>query len=200
MMEPIHITPQEAFKRLIDGNARFVHGNYTHQHSTPGRLAELREKQSPFAVIIACSDSRVPPEVIFDCGIGDLFVIRTAGNILDDAGLGSVFYAVNHLGCPLIMVLGHESCGGLKAALLPDEDIEREPEAIRALIAKIRANIQDTMNNHAHLIDFMSRAIIENISSTADSLNLVFRNRIDQGTLAVKKGVFSFLTGNIEIH
>lgn len=103
--------------RLKTGNLRFMSGEPIHPHETLQRIRELKKGQHPFAVIVSCSDSRVPPELIFDQGLGDLFSVRTAGNIIGDYELGSIEYAVEHLGCKQIVVLGHEDCGAVKAYL-----------------------------------------------------------------------------------
>lgn len=99
----------------MDGNKRFMAGHPVHPDETLERIRELKKGQNPFAIIIGCSDSRVPPELIFDQGLGDVFSIRTAGNIIGDYELGSIEYAVEHLGCKLIVVLGHENCGAIQA-------------------------------------------------------------------------------------
>jgi carbonic anhydrase len=103
--------------RLMEGNARYVSGHATHPNQTAERRTEEASTQHPFAVVVSCSDSRVSPEIVFDQGIGDLFVVRTAGNRLDDLVLASIEYAVDHLHCPLVVVLGHERCGAVSAAL-----------------------------------------------------------------------------------
>ena len=105
--DPETVTGKEALQRLLDGNKRYVDARQTHPDQEPDRRLALRAGQHPFAVILGCADSRVPPEVIFDQGLGDLFVIRVAGNVLDDMILGSMEYAGIHLNTPLIMVLGH---------------------------------------------------------------------------------------------
>lgn len=106
---------EEALKKLKEGNHRFLSGNLIPKsHYTNERL-ELSKGQHPFAVVLCCSDSRVVPEIIFDCKLGDLFVIRNAGNVVDEDVLGSVEYAVEHLGTPLIIVMGHSSCGAVTA-------------------------------------------------------------------------------------
>ena len=102
---------------LMEGNARYVSGHATHPNQNAERRTEEASTQHPFAVVVSCSDSRVSPEIVFDQGIGDLFVVRTAGNRLDDLVLASVEYAVDHLHCPLVVVLGHERCGAISAAL-----------------------------------------------------------------------------------
>jgi carbonic anhydrase len=106
-----------ALKRLIDGNERYVTERYAVIDVGLERREELAEGQHPFAVIVGCTDSRVPPEIVFDQGLGNLFVVRTAGEVVDDVVLGSVEYAIEHLGVRLIVVLGHEACGAVKAAV-----------------------------------------------------------------------------------
>jgi carbonic anhydrase len=103
--------------RLMDGNARFESGKTLHPNQSVERRNEEAKTQHPFAVIVSCSDSRVSPELVFDQGIGDLFVVRTAGNRLDDLELASIEYAIDHLHCPLVVVLGHERCGAVGAAI-----------------------------------------------------------------------------------
>lgn len=105
-------TPLEKLKA---GNELFVSGNPAHPHETLQRIKELKKEQHPFVILVSCSDSRIPPELIFDQGLGDIFSIRTAGNIIGEYELGSIEYAVEHLHCKLIVVLGHENCGAIQA-------------------------------------------------------------------------------------
>lgn len=111
------MTADAAMRALIEGNARFVAGMPARLRQDDKRLAETAQGQAPFAIVVSCSDSRVPPEILFDQGIGDLFIIRTAGHVVDDVALGSIEYAVEHIGCPILVVLGHERCGAVKAAV-----------------------------------------------------------------------------------
>jgi carbonic anhydrase len=111
------VPPEEALARLMSGNARYVEGYAAHPHADAPRRLEVSATQRPFAVVLACADSRVAPELIFDQGLGDLFVIRVAGNVVDDAVLASIEYAVIHLGSTLVMALGHERCGAVKATI-----------------------------------------------------------------------------------
>jgi len=111
------VTPEEALARLMSGNARYVDGYAAHPHGDKPRRVEVAAGQRPFATILACADSRVAPELIFDQGLGDLFVIRVAGNVVDDAVLASIEYSVIHLGSTLVMALGHERCGAVKATI-----------------------------------------------------------------------------------
>ena len=109
--------PETTLQRLLNGNKRLFLLKPTHPHATPGQLMDAAKEQHPFSVIVCCFDSRVPPELIFDTGIGDLFVIRTAGNIIDVLETGSVEYAIEHLGVKQIVVLGHENCGTVQACI-----------------------------------------------------------------------------------
>ena len=114
---PENLSAPEAMEKLTEGNQRFVSGVSEHPHCSPDRRAELAGGQHPFATIITCADSRVPAELVFDQGLGDVFVIRVAGNIADDAVLGSIEYASLHLGVNLVVVIGHQSCGAVGAAV-----------------------------------------------------------------------------------
>lgn len=118
------VTPAEAMRRLTDGNARYVAGQSRHPDLDVARRRSLVAGQHPFATILACADSRVAPELIFDQGLGDLFVIRVAGNVVDDVVLGSIEYSVIHLGVPLVLVLGHQRCGAVIATM---EALEGKP-------------------------------------------------------------------------
>src|SRR5687768_17046576 len=138
---PPSVPPEEALTRLMSGNGRYCDGLVAHPHVNAARRVEVAAGQRPFAVILACADSRVAPELIFDQGLGDLFVVRVAGNVVDDATLASIEYAVIHLGSTLIMTLGHERCGAVKATAdalagkgSPD-DADTKIGALAALIA-----------------------------------------------------------------
>ncbi len=108
-------TPAAVWEALVEGNERFMNYNEDRPHQDGHRRRELRTGQTPAAVVISCSDSRVPVEIIFDVGLGDLFVVRTAGEILDQAVFASIEYAIEALGVPLVIVMGHESCGAVRA-------------------------------------------------------------------------------------
>ena len=110
------VTPKDAMLLLVDGNARFLQGKGTRPNCTVTRVKETAAGQQPFAVVLTCADSRVPPELIFDRGVGDLFVVRTAGNVIDPVVIGSIEYAVEHLHVPQIIVMGHTRCGAVTAA------------------------------------------------------------------------------------
>src|SRR5437764_7824812 len=127
-------TPQEALECLMEGNQRFVQRRPLHGTVSEAVFVRLRESQRPFAVILGCSDSRVPPELVFDQNFGDLFVIRLAGNLIAPGVGGSIQYAYEHLGTALLVVLGHEGCGAVKAALAAKFNRAKHPERIEQLI------------------------------------------------------------------
>src|SRR5215218_7417660 len=109
--------PADALKAIMEGNARFVAAKAAYPHQTVEQRTSVAGGQHPIAVVLSCSDSRVPPELVFDQGLGDLFVVRVAGNVADDAVIASIEYAVEHLGPTLVVVLGHEKCGAVAATL-----------------------------------------------------------------------------------
>ncbi|MCU0620586.1 MAG: carbonic anhydrase [Gemmatimonadales bacterium] len=131
------ITAQEALERLLEGNRRFVTGRSRHDHSSASWRKQVAKGQHPFATIIGCADSRVPPELLFDQGLGDLFVIRVAGQAVDQSLLGSFQYAGLHLHTPLCVVLGHERCGAVQAALLAKQGKLDEPQQLEGLVKDI---------------------------------------------------------------
>src|ERR671919_807374 len=167
--QPI-VSPAEAISRLKAGNGRFTAGNpqpddsaderkyiAANSYENPGaiplgmtseqaakRRAELAKSQHPFAIILSCSDSRVPPEIVFDEGLGDLFIVRVAGNVLNDEGLGSIEYGVDILGARLILVLGHQSCGAVDAAMKTIAAKGTAPGHIQSLVTALKPVVKAT--------------------------------------------------------
>jgi carbonic anhydrase len=160
-------TPTEALERLLAGNRRFFSGLPKSRSGIVERRKELATEQRPFAVVVCCSDSRVGPEVVFDQGLGDIFVVRTAGEIVDDVGLGSIEYAVEHLGSPLVVVLGHERCGAVAAALkggdLPGH-IGALARAIAPAVAESKGASGDALDN---AVRAQIRAVVRQLRSAA---------------------------------
>src|SRR5215471_8178153 len=148
--------PDEALSRLLDGNKRFAAGKSSQVNGAAlvERRRAVAEKQKPFAVIVGCSDSRVPPEIVFDVGLGDIFVIRVAGEIVEARGLGSIEYAVEHLGTRLIVVLGHQRCGAVSAAVSGATDTGSIPEVLKAILPAI----EETKGQSGDHIDNAVRA------------------------------------------
>lgn len=134
--------PATALEQLQSGNSRFVHHHARHPHQSAARITETAAGQKPYAVVITCSDSRVSPEIIFDQGIGDLFVIRNAGNIVEEEDvLASVEYVVEHLGVRTVVVMGHEHCGAIEAMIHTTQD--GEPEHVVAILERLRSEPEE---------------------------------------------------------
>lgn len=153
----------ESLQKLIAGNQRFVESKMFHSNQSAERRDEVAKEQHPIAVIVSCSDSRVPPEILFDQGLGDLFVIRSAGNLVDDIGLGSIEYAAEHLGVQLIIVLGHERCGAVSAAVQGGE----APGHIAKLIEEINPAVEKAKKQSGDLLD---NAVLSNIKIVVEQL------------------------------
>jgi carbonic anhydrase len=137
------ITADEALGRLVAGNDRFVRGHARFPTIQKEVLAELAKGQHPFATILGCSDSRVPPELVFDAGFGDLFIVRVAGNVISPEVMGTLQYAGVHLRTPLFVVLGHEGCGAVTAAVAALDGSAREPDRIAMLLDTIVPGLRE---------------------------------------------------------
>lgn len=144
-------TPQEALAELAAGNRRWRAFRERHPHETPAIRRTLTTAQHPFAVVLGCIDSRVPPELVFDQGLGDLMTVRTAGEVLDEAVLGSVAYGVLELGIPLVVVLGHQSCGAVRAAVEAERSGGRLPAHIQYLADQICPAIDHSTEGDARI-------------------------------------------------
>jgi len=153
------ITPKVALERLIEGNDRFVHDKSICPDRSADRRAASAAKQKPFAIVLGCSDSRVPPELAFDQGIGDLFVVRVAGNVVGDTEIDSVAYSALYNGSALIVVLGHESCGAVSAVLENKaHDIDCIEKFIRPAVAEHRDLSEAIQANIQHSVDVIKQS------------------------------------------
>jgi carbonic anhydrase len=144
------VTADQALSKLMIGNRRYVTNHMQHPHQTRAARQALSKEQHPFATVLSCADSRVPPEIVFDEGLGDLFVVRVAGNISDDAILGSLEYAAEHLHVPLIVVLGHTRCGAVTAAvqgLSEHNHVDALVKAIQPAVAQAAKEPGDKLTN-----------------------------------------------------
>src|SRR3954469_23568050 len=138
------INAREALERLREGNRRFVAGHGEDVLTTPSRRRELADGQEPFAITLGCSDSRVPAELVFDQGLGDLFVIRVAGNIVAPSGIGSVEYAISQFGTRLVVVMGHTHCGAIRATLNGIQGGDSsDSRHVRSITDRIRPHVQE---------------------------------------------------------
>jgi carbonic anhydrase len=191
------MTPAQALSQLIDGNRRFQHDANSHPHLHAKRRSELAGGQSPFAVILSCSDSRVPPELIFDQGLGGLFVVRLAGNTVTRAGLESIDYAVGHLGTNLIMVLGHESCGAVKGALT--ECVNKPATGLPEIFANICPAVDEARKKGGDNLE--SSAIDLNVAEQVKILERSpqFKKRVADGSLKIVGARYILGSGKVEI-
>lgn len=139
--------------RLIEGNHRFVSGEPAHAHQDPEHRVELRAGQAPFAIILGCADSRVPPELVFDQGLGDLFTVRVAGNVVDEMVLASIEYAAAHLHTPLVIVLGHTGCGAVQAVHEAVQSGEVSSGHLPALVEAIQPALVEAQAQAGNLVD-----------------------------------------------
>ncbi len=185
----------QSLQKLLEGNQRYLAGALLHPHQTATRRTAIAQSQRPLAVIFGCADSRVPPEIIFDQGLGDLFVIRLAGHVLTEAALGSIEYAVEEFGVPLVMVLGHERCGAVKAAVEAVERGGTAPGHISSLVDAIKPAVEKAKNLPGDVVDHAVRAhvatVVEQLKSSmpllaplvqAGQLKVVgARNDLDEG-------------------
>ena len=194
-----------ALKRLRDGNERFVAGETANDStSTHLQRPDMADGQNPFAIILACSDSRVPTELIFDQGIGDLFVIRVAGNIVAPSQIGSIEFAATQFGTRLVVVLGHSNCGAVTATLqeLSKKEALRSPN-LRAIVDRIRPAVEPLLKEHSdHESDeFLDDAIVANVRASVNQLrhgSLIIEELIDGGQLTVVGAEYSIEAGTIE--
>jgi carbonic anhydrase len=155
-----NVAPEEALKRLMEGNARYVANSPNQRDFSAGRASRAKS-QYPVAAILSCADSRVAPELIFDQNPGDLFVMRVAGNVMSEDLLGSLEYGIKFLGAPLVMVLGHTGCGAVSAAISVLEDDASLPGHLPGLISSIKPAVQRAREAHAH--DLLNTSIVENV-------------------------------------
>ena len=170
--EQLPATWAAALARLKSGNERFVDGELRHPHLGKDWRKRLAGGQKPFATILGCSDSRVPPELLFDQGFGDLFVIRVAGNVIDTDVVGSVEYGVDHLKTKLVVVMGHEGCGAVTAALQADADLNQEPNEIRSLVSKIKPATKKVKQD-LPFEERLNLSVAENVRKSVEELKAV---------------------------
>ena len=181
--------------KLIEGNNRYASSMLIHPNQSVTRRAEVAKGQRPFAAIVSCSDSRVPLEIIFDQGLGDLFVIRLAGNIIDDAVLGSLEYAVEHLGVQYIMVLGHEHCGAVSAAVKGGEAHGH----IGSIIKAIQPSVDKVKGQPGDLLDNAIRANVSFMVQQLKSSQPLLMGKIKEGGLTVVGAYYDWDDGAVTI-
>lgn len=192
-------SPRAAFDRLMEGNERWVDGSLRHPDQTPKRRAFVAEEQKPYSAILSCIDSRVPPELVFDTGIGDLFVMRTGGHVVSPVVTGSVEYGPVTAGTSLIVVLGHQRCGAIKAAYSALKDSKPLPGDLQSIVDALRPAYQEiSKQRHADPVDAMIR--VHTRRTAADlrkSANLA--PLVRKGDVTVVSAYYSLDTGRVEV-
>lgn len=191
-----HMTPKKALQNLLDGNARYIEDHLLHPSHTERREA-VSSRQEPYAIILGCSDSRVPPEIIFDQGVGDLFVVRVAGNVVGPVALNSIEYATKYLHSSLIFVLSHERCGAVTAVFEGDTtDIEAISSLIDPVIQECKKDCKHTSSED--LLDLCIRSNATNVAKNIRSSPLIARY-IQEQKIDVVAGYYDLYTGKVEI-
>ena len=195
--ESTKVDADEALNRLLSGDKRFVAGKSS--DPTGPALIERRhalaKEQKPFAVVVGCSDSRVPPELVFDVSLGDIFVVRTAGEVVDEVGLGSIEYAVEHLGTRLVVVLGHQHCGAVSAAVAGATETGDIPDVLRA----ITPAIEETKGQSGDPIENAVRANARNIAKHLQSASPIIAPLVKSGEVKIVAAYYSLDTGQVEL-
>jgi carbonic anhydrase len=197
--DPLPQTPDEALRRLMEGNRRFTLGTPQHNQVSQERLASLASHQRPFAAILGCSDSRVPPELVFDQGFGDLFVLRLAGNVIAPGVFGSIQYAHLHLGVNVLVVLGHEGCGAVSAALACKFKQVEHPEHIQNLVDLIEPGLT-AIDPSQPAVEQLRAAVEANVNWSIQQILRtpeVQRAMRDNPLIRIVGAVYELETGNV---
>jgi len=193
------IAPKDALRLLLDGNRRYARDEGAASAASIGtRREKLAAAQRPFAVVLGCSDSRVPVEIVLDQSLGDLFVVRVAGNILSDHVIGSIEYAVEHFGSALVLVLGHSGCGAVTAAVKASDTRERQRSHVASIVDAIRPAVE-AARGHA---DVVAEAIAQNIrlvTATLQQMPPVIASARERGDLAVVGAQYDLASGLVTV-
>ncbi|MEY4064152.1 MAG: hypothetical protein RIR26_360 [Pseudomonadota bacterium] len=194
-------SPRESLEQLKEGNQRFVENKATGPRRDEKTRSELAASQKPFAIVLSCSDSRVPPELLFDQGLGDIFVVRTAGHVLDPGPIASIEYALEHLGARLIVVLGHESCGAVKAALNTPVGRSAGSVDLDRLVGKIKPYLSSFRPSAADKL--MRGPVKANTSGVARELmrkSAIVRTKLQLQEISLVTAIYGLSTGQVEFN
>jgi carbonic anhydrase len=191
-------TPREAWQAMLDGNHRFVTGELAHPRQDIDRREALAQKQTPFAALFGCADSRLSAEIIFDVGLGDFFVVRNAGQVIGETILGSLEYAVEVLGVPIILVLGHDECGAIRATI---DDVQGTMNAngafIHKLVDQIRPTVLAANAQGKHEIDEVTELHVQDTINEMLTSSKLIADAVKAGKLAVVGANYKLTLGEI---
>lgn len=209
--DAVRLRPHEALARLVEGNRRFVAGEPERPDQTTSRRAALGGGQHPFALVLSCADSRVPPEIVFDAGLGDLFVVRSAGHVLDHAILGTLEFGVEQIGTPVLLVLGHTGCGAVRATLqaltahaaASGTDIDVLLDAIAPAVEDAEREVAwspgpDERDDAAAVLDLAVRHHVERVVAEVRAAPLV-APAVERGAVVVVGGVYDLASGRVDV-
>ncbi|MFK8251610.1 carbonic anhydrase [Ancylobacter terrae] len=191
------LSADQALAKLKEGNAAFVKGGACVPAGGPTQIGQLAGGQAPFAVIVGCSDSRTPPEHIFGQGLGDLFIVRVAGNTVDQSGLGSIEYGVAVLGAPLVLVLGHSNCGAVEAAISMVQNQTVYPGAIEGMVLPIVPAVLRAQRSGGDIVAASVKANVEDVLTGMIGTSAILAKAHDAGTLRLAGGVYDLATGEV---
>ena len=189
------LTREAALRRILEGHWRYLENRRAHRVVTPQALEEHAQGQYPFAAILGCADSRVSPELIFDQGQGDLFVVRVAGNILGTGGLASLEYAVQNLAVPLILVLGHEQCGAVRAAT----EMSSAEGPLGFLLSELAEPVAAARSLPPPLVDQAVRANVRRVAQLLPQRSALIGSAVAEGRVRVVGAVYRLATGDVDI-
>jgi carbonic anhydrase len=191
---PQTTAPQTPLQQLIAGNERYATGHLLHPRLDEDRRTEVAQGQHPIAIVVGCSDSRVPPEIVFDQGLGDIFVVRLAGNVVDDLALGSIEYAVEHLHAHLIVVLGHDKCGAVQAAVTGGD----APGHIGSILHAIAPAVEKARHETGDLLD---NAVNENVLRVVNQIKTsapILAHEVETNQLTVVGARYKLAPGAVQ--
>ena len=193
------VTAETSLRYLVNGNKRFTGKHFRNDGVSMKDLNKLSSGQKPHAIVLSCSDSRVPPEVVFDQKLGEIFVVRTAGQALDSSAIASIEYAVSHLGSNLIVVMGHESCGAVKAALSTLSGGDAGSPSLNKLVGDIHPRLQrfSRIPASAGVVD-ESWANVEGVASDLAARSEIIQKAIESGELHVEKALYHLGSGVVD--
>jgi carbonic anhydrase len=189
------LTGEQALQKLMEGNRRFATGAAAHPNQSSERRAEVVKGQHPFAIVLTCADSRVSPEVLFDQGLGDLFVLRNAGNVLDDHTIGSIEYAVEHLHAPLIVVLGHSQCGAVSATVAGGH----APGHIASVVAAIEPALERTKGQAGDQVDNTVRANALRATEILSRVEPIVNEAVKSGKVKIVAARYDLASAQVEL-
>lgn len=203
-MSAPQLTPQQAFQRLVEGNARFVSGSQEHPNQDVVRRESLAQGQNPFAMIFGCADSRLAAEIIFDLGLGDAFVVRTAGQVVGNAALGSLEYGVAELNIPLVVILGHDSCGAVTAAQQSWETGKMPGGFIRDLVEELMPAVVQTQREAGETgepptVNDMVRVNTRQTAERIQDQSRIISRAVEEGRTAVVGMFYHLHDGKAEL-